>query len=109
MEAWTERIQIHQRAHPVRDHRIAGLPADVIGDRDVHCGIAESPRGRSPTWHARFTIDGDAVRGGAIASGGSMNAYPRHLAAHGEAHSGGRVAALTDERFRAKYARAKRC
>ena len=40
---------------------------------------------------------------------GDENAYARHLAAHGVPHSGAEWRRFTDERFRAKYARAKCC
>jgi hypothetical protein len=37
------------------------------------------------------------------------NAYQRHLAAHGRAHSGAEWRHFSEERLRAKYARAKCC
>ena len=37
------------------------------------------------------------------------NAYRRHLAAHGRAHSGPEWRRFSEERLRAKYARAKCC
>ena len=37
------------------------------------------------------------------------NAYQRHLAAHGRAHSGEEWRHFTEHRLRAKYARAKCC
>ena len=40
---------------------------------------------------------------------GDQNAYARHLAAHGAAHSGEEWRRFSDERFRAKYQRAKCC
>jgi hypothetical protein len=40
---------------------------------------------------------------------GDQNAYARHLAAHGVAHSGREWRRFSDERFRAKYSRAKCC
>ena len=40
---------------------------------------------------------------------GDENAYARHLAAHGVKHSGEEWRRFTDERFQAKYARAKCC
>ena len=67
-----------------------------------------------------------AVRGVAAAGGGIMrqffrivmgllreladeNAYARHLAVHGRAHSGEEWRRFSEERLRAKYARAKCC
>jgi len=38
-----------------------------------------------------------------------QNAYARHLAAHGAKHSGAEWRRFCDERFRAKYQRAKCC
>jgi hypothetical protein len=38
-----------------------------------------------------------------------QNAYSRHLAEHGVAHSGDEWRRFSDERFRAKYQRAKCC
>jgi hypothetical protein len=40
---------------------------------------------------------------------GDENAYQRHLAAHGVAHSGAEWRRFSEERMRAKYARAKCC
>ncbi len=40
---------------------------------------------------------------------GDQNAYARHLAAHGVAHSAVEWRRFSDERFRAKYQRAKCC
>jgi hypothetical protein len=40
---------------------------------------------------------------------GDENAYRRHLAAHGRQHSGPEWRRFSEERFRAKYARAKCC
>jgi len=40
---------------------------------------------------------------------GDENAYQRHLAAHGAAHSGAEWRRFSEERMRAKYARAKCC
>jgi hypothetical protein len=40
---------------------------------------------------------------------GDQNAYARHLAAHGRVHSGAEWRSFSDERFRAKYQRAKCC
>ena len=40
---------------------------------------------------------------------GDQNAYARHLAAHGTAHSGAEWRRFSDERFRAKYQKAKCC
>jgi hypothetical protein len=40
---------------------------------------------------------------------GDQNAYARHLQAHGTAHSGEQWRRFSDERFRAKYQRAKCC
>ncbi len=37
------------------------------------------------------------------------NAYQRHLALHGRAHSGAEWRRFSQERLRAKYARAKCC
>jgi hypothetical protein len=37
------------------------------------------------------------------------NAYARHLAAHGRAHSGEEWRRFSEERLRAKYQRAKCC
>jgi hypothetical protein len=37
------------------------------------------------------------------------NAYRRHLAAHGRAHSGDEWRRFSEERMRAKYLRAKCC
>jgi hypothetical protein len=37
------------------------------------------------------------------------NAYRRHLAAHGRPHSGAEWRRFSEERLRAKYARAKCC
>jgi hypothetical protein len=37
------------------------------------------------------------------------NAYRRHLDAHGRAHSGAEWRRFSEERLRAKYARAKCC
>jgi hypothetical protein len=37
------------------------------------------------------------------------NAYARHLAAHGRTHSGEEWRRFSEERLRAKYARAKCC
>jgi hypothetical protein len=37
------------------------------------------------------------------------NAYRRHLEAHGRAHSGDEWRRFSEERMRAKYARAKCC
>jgi hypothetical protein len=37
------------------------------------------------------------------------NAYQRHLAAHGTTHSGPEWRRFSEERLRAKYARAKCC
>ena len=37
------------------------------------------------------------------------NAYHRHLAAHGRSHSGAEWRRFSEERLRAKYARAKCC
>jgi hypothetical protein len=37
------------------------------------------------------------------------NAYHRHLVAHGRAHSGAEWRRFSEERMRAKYARAKCC
>jgi hypothetical protein len=37
------------------------------------------------------------------------NAYARHLAAHGRPHSGEEWRRFSEERLRAKYARAKCC
>ena len=37
------------------------------------------------------------------------NAYQRHLAAHGSKHSGAEWRRFSEERMRAKYARAKCC
>jgi hypothetical protein len=37
------------------------------------------------------------------------NAYQRHLAAHGRAHSGEEWRRFSEERLRAKYQRAKCC
>jgi hypothetical protein len=37
------------------------------------------------------------------------NAYARHLAAHGRSHSGEEWRRFSEERLRAKYARAKCC
>jgi hypothetical protein len=37
------------------------------------------------------------------------NAYQRHLALHGRAHSGPEWRRFSEERLRAKYARAKCC
>jgi hypothetical protein len=37
------------------------------------------------------------------------NAYQRHLAAHGRQHSGPEWRRFSEERLRAKYARAKCC
>jgi hypothetical protein len=37
------------------------------------------------------------------------NAYQRHLAAHGREHSGAEWRRFSEERLRAKYARAKCC
>jgi len=40
---------------------------------------------------------------------GDENAYQRHLAAHNRQHSGPEWRRFSDERHRAKYARAKCC
>ena len=40
---------------------------------------------------------------------GDENAYQRHLAAHGVAHSGEEWRRFCEHRLRAKYARAKCC
>jgi hypothetical protein len=40
---------------------------------------------------------------------GDETAYRRHLAAHGRAHSGAEWRRFSEERMRAKYARAKCC
>jgi hypothetical protein len=40
---------------------------------------------------------------------GDQNAYARHLAAHGAKHSGAEWRRFSDERFGAKYKRAKCC
>ena len=40
---------------------------------------------------------------------GDENAYHRHLAAHGRPHSGAEWRRFSEERMRAKYARAKCC
>jgi len=40
---------------------------------------------------------------------GDQNAYARHLAVHGAVHSGAEWRRFSDERFRAKYQRAKCC
>lgn len=40
---------------------------------------------------------------------GDENAYSRHLAAHGRQHSAGEWRRFSEERMRAKYARAKCC
>ncbi len=40
---------------------------------------------------------------------GDQNAYSRHLAAHGAVASGAEWRRFSDERFRAKYQRAKCC
>jgi hypothetical protein len=40
---------------------------------------------------------------------GDENAYRRHLATHGRAHSGAEWRRFSEERMRAKYARAKCC
>jgi len=40
---------------------------------------------------------------------GDENAYRRHLAAHGRQHSGAEWRRFSEERHRAKYARAKCC
>jgi hypothetical protein len=40
---------------------------------------------------------------------GDENAYARHLAAHGSVHSAVEWRKFSDERFRAKYQRAKCC
>ena len=40
---------------------------------------------------------------------GDENAYQRHLDAHGLAHSGAAWRAFSEERLRAKFARAKCC
>ena len=40
---------------------------------------------------------------------GDQNAYARHLAAHGASHSGAEWRRFSDERFRAKYQKAKCC
>ena len=40
---------------------------------------------------------------------GDQNAYRRHLIAHGLTHSGMEWRRFSDERFRAKYQRAKCC
>jgi hypothetical protein len=40
---------------------------------------------------------------------GDESAYQRHLAAHGREHSGAEWRRFSEERMRAKYARAKCC
>jgi len=40
---------------------------------------------------------------------GDESAYRRHLAAHGREHSGAEWRRFSEERMRAKYARAKCC
>jgi len=40
---------------------------------------------------------------------GDENAYARHLAMHGRVHSGEEWRRFSEERLRAKYARAKCC
>jgi hypothetical protein len=40
---------------------------------------------------------------------GDENAYQRHLATHGREHSGAEWRRFSEERMRAKYARAKCC
>ena len=40
---------------------------------------------------------------------GDENAYQRHLTAHGRVHSGAEWRRFSEERMRAKYARAKCC
>jgi hypothetical protein len=40
---------------------------------------------------------------------GDESAYQRHLAAHGRKHSGAEWRRFSEERMRAKYARAKCC
>jgi hypothetical protein len=40
---------------------------------------------------------------------GDENAYRRHLATHGREHSGAEWRRFSEERMRAKYARAKCC
>jgi hypothetical protein len=40
---------------------------------------------------------------------GDENAYRRHLAAHGRSHSAAEWRRFSEERMRAKYARAKCC
>jgi hypothetical protein len=40
---------------------------------------------------------------------GDENAYARHLAAHGVAHSPAEWRKFSDERFRSKYQKAKCC
>jgi hypothetical protein len=40
---------------------------------------------------------------------GDENAYARHLVAHGAPHSAAEWRKFSDERFRAKYQRAKCC
>jgi hypothetical protein len=40
---------------------------------------------------------------------GDENAYQRHLAMHGRTHSGEEWRRFSEERMRAKYARAKCC
>jgi hypothetical protein len=40
---------------------------------------------------------------------GDENAYQRHLASHGVVHSGAEWRRFSEERMRAKYARAKCC
>jgi hypothetical protein len=40
---------------------------------------------------------------------GDESAYQRHLAAHGRAHSGREWRRFSEERLRARYARAKCC
>ena len=40
---------------------------------------------------------------------GDESAYQRHLAAHGRAHSAGEWRRFSEERLKARYARAKCC
>lgn len=49
-----------------------------------------------------------AIRG-ILSEIADQNAYARHLAAHGTTHSGAEWRRFSDERFRAKYQRAKCC
>ncbi len=98
--------------HAPGSHRAHRLAAGLVRNYQGHTNFRRA--------RIAFRADEFAIRGAGLKKLirgvldllreiGDQNAYARHLAAHGTIHSGAEWRRFSDERFRAKYQRAKCC